>query len=61
MNRRRRDAMPSVTRCEDCGKKADAGRFQPIDRYRSEHIAKRLLCLGCLATRRLAREHWQRI
>ena len=53
--------MPSVTRCEDCGKKADAGRFQPIDRYRSEHIAKRLLCLGCLATRRLAREHWHRI
>ena len=51
--------MPVDIHCEDCGKKADAHGWIPIDRYHSE-TASRLLCLGCLATRRSAGGQWRR-
>lgn len=57
MNRRRSDRVLADIRCDDCGQKA--GSHVPIDRYHSE-AATRLLCLGCLGTRRLAGEQWWR-
>ena len=48
-------------RCADCGLKADAHGYVPIDLFLDQASLARLLCLGCLATQRVGGERWLRM